>query len=646
MTLSIIIVNYNVKYFLEQCLYSLQKSSLKQFEIIVVDNQSSDGSINYLKPKFPQVQFIVNESNKGFAKACNQGLAIARGENILFLNPDTIVAEDTLETAIKFLNQDENIGAIGVRMIDGKGKFLKESKRSFPGPVTSLFKLFGFARVFPRSPSFSRYHLGHLSEHGNHEVDVLAGAFMMIKKQVLLKCGTFDETFFMYGEDVDLSYRIQKAGYKNYYVADAEIIHFKGESTKRGSLNYVRMFYNAMSIFVQKHYGGARAGLFNACIHFAIWFRALLSAAAKFIKKVGLPIIDAILILLCFLFIKEVWATYVRPGIDYPDHLLWIALPCFTIVYLTVAYYAGLYNKKYRSKQLIRSTTIATLVLLAAYSLLPEHYRFSRAIVLFGASLAFVALTVVRWMMLKVGLVEQARETNQQPYILIAGSEKEIEEVKDLLQDNKRNMKVSGIITVNEEEVGGGLSQLENVYATAATINVKEIILCSGTLTNKKIIDILKKNKGNLRIRFHTAGSGSIVGSDSSGTSGEVFSTHTHFNLAEPHYRRLKRLIDILTSVVFLLTLPIHLIFVKSKARFIKNCINVFIGKNTWIAYDLYNQRLPKLRNGVLSSSRSSAQSQSLHIENAQMIDYWYAKNYQPVQDIKTIYKNYKRLGS
>ncbi len=644
MTLSIIIVNYNVKYFLEQCLYSVQKSSLKEFEIIVVDNQSSDGSISYLKPKFPQVRFIINEANLGFAKACNQGLGVASGQNILFLNPDTIVAEDTLETAVKFLNQNEKIGAIGVRMIDGKGNFLKESKRSFPGPVTSLFKLFGFARVFPRSRSFSRYHLGHLNEHDNHEVDVLAGAFMMIKKQVLQKCGTFDETFFMYGEDVDLSYRIQKAGYKNYYVADSEIIHFKGESTKRGSLNYVRMFYTAMSIFVQKHYGGARAGLFNASIHFAIWFRALLSAAAKFIKWVGLPIIDAILILLCFLFIKEVWTTYVRPKINYPDRLLWVALPCFTIVYLVVAYYAGLYNKKYRSKQLICSTTIATLVLLAAYSLLPEHFRFSRAIVLFGAVLAFVALTVVRWIMLKVGLLEQAQETNQQPYILIAGSKREVEEVKVLLQDNKRNIKVSGIIIIDAEKEQN-LSQLENVYATAAAINRKELILCSGTLTNKKIIETIKKNNNKLRIRYHSAGSGSIVGSDSSGTSGEVFSSHTRFNLAEPHYKRLKRLIDILSSLFFLLSFPVHLMFVKNKIGFVKNCINVLLGKSTWIGYHSNNQGLPELRKEVLTATGFPSNLQSLPIENYQMMDYWYAKNYQPKQDIQTIYKNYKDLG-
>ncbi|HZH94328.1 MAG TPA: glycosyltransferase family 2 protein, partial [Flavisolibacter sp.] len=212
MTLSIIIVNYNVKYFLEQCLHSIAKSTLQNIEIIVVDNNSSDGSVAYLQPRFPGIRFIQNTNNTGFAKACNQGLAVATGTYILFLNPDTIIAEDTAGTCVSFFEKTAGAGALGVRMVDGGGRFLKESKRSFPGPLTSLFKLTGLAKLFPKSKVFSRYHLGHLAENTNHEVDVLAGAFMMIRKTVLEKTGPFDETFFMYGEDVDLSYRIQKNG--------------------------------------------------------------------------------------------------------------------------------------------------------------------------------------------------------------------------------------------------------------------------------------------------------------------------------------------------------------------------------------------------------------------------------------------------
>ena len=164
-----------------------------------------------------------------------------------------------------FFESHPDAGALGIKMLDGSGRFLKESKRSFPSPLTSLFKLFGLSRLFPRSRIFSKYHLGHLDENKDHEVDVLAGAFMMVKKEVLDKAGGFDEIFFMYGEDVDLSYRIQKTAetggnYKNYYFAGSSIIHFKGESTRKGSMNYVRMFYNAMSIFVRKHYGEARQG--------------------------------------------------------------------------------------------------------------------------------------------------------------------------------------------------------------------------------------------------------------------------------------------------------------------------------------------------------------------------------------------------
>jgi GT2 family glycosyltransferase len=296
--LSVVIVNYNVKYFLEQCLYSVRKSSAGlDVETIVVDNHSSDGSVEYLQAKFSEVKFFSNCSNSGFARACNKGVELSGGELILFLNPDTIIAEDCFEKCISFFKAHPDCGALGIKMIDGSGKFLKESKRSFPSPLTSLYKLFGLSVLFPKSKIFSRYHLGQLDKNSDNEVDVLAGAFFMVRKKVLAEVGGFDETFFMYGEDVDLSYRIQKAGYKNYYFSGTTIIHFKGESTRRGSLNYVRMFYKAMSIFVRKHYGGTKAALFNASIHGAIWIRAVMAAIAKLLRWIGLPVLDAILIL-------------------------------------------------------------------------------------------------------------------------------------------------------------------------------------------------------------------------------------------------------------------------------------------------------------------------------------------------------------
>ncbi|HQY12727.1 MAG TPA: glycosyltransferase family 2 protein, partial [Ferruginibacter sp.] len=312
MRLSVIIVNYNVKYFLEQCLYAVQKACRgMEAEIIVIDNNSTDGSRDFLEPAFPEVRFIWNDRNAGFAKANNQAIEIARGEFILFLNPDTLVPEDCLESCLRFLGSPETPGALGIKMVDGSGKFLKESKRAFPSPLTSLYKLSGLSVLFPRSRKFARYHLGNLSEDENHEVDVLAGAFMMIPKRILNEIGNFDERFFMYGEDVDLSYRIQRAGYKNHYFAGSSIIHFKGESTRRGSMNYVRMFYSAMSLFVKKHYSGSKARLFTFLIQAGIVIRAGLAAIANILKKAGLPILDAGIILTSFWIIKYFWSTYI-----------------------------------------------------------------------------------------------------------------------------------------------------------------------------------------------------------------------------------------------------------------------------------------------------------------------------------------------
>ena len=255
MDLSVIIVNFNVKYFLEQCLCSVLKACENiEAEIFVVDNNSTDGSKEYLENRFPGVIFKWQKTNEGFSKANNFALQQATGNYILFLNPDTIIPEDCFEKCLAFFKENNNCAALGVRMIDGAGKFLKESKRSFPSPLTSFFKMAGFTALFPSSKFFAKYYAGHLPDDQSNEVDVLAGAYMMLSKNTLDKVKGFDEDFFMYGEDIDLSYRIQQSGLKNFYFAGTSIIHFKGESTQKNSYNYIRTFYDAMELFIAKHY--------------------------------------------------------------------------------------------------------------------------------------------------------------------------------------------------------------------------------------------------------------------------------------------------------------------------------------------------------------------------------------------------------
>ncbi len=643
---SVIIVNYNVKFFLEQCLYSLYRSSTEiKPEVIVIDNASTDGSVEYLRPKFPFVQFLSNKENEGFAKACNKGAVLAKGGFILFLNPDTIIAEDTLSKCIQFFNDHIDAGAIGVKMIDGTGKFLKESKRSFPSPFTSLFKLIGLASLFPHSSLFSRYHLGYLDENENHKVDVLAGAFMMISREAFEKVGLFDEDFFMYGEDIDLSFRMQESGYQNYYLSDTNIIHFKGESTKKGSLNYVRLFYSAMSIFVRKHYGSSRAGIFNFFIHAAIWFRGLFTAIAKAFRWIGLPIIDASLILLSFLLVKEVWSRFVRTEISYPHQLLLTLLPLFTVFYLVVAYYAGLYDFKYRKHVVFRSTLIASCGLLIVYALLPEDLRFSRAILTMGIFIAFLLISIVRGILIKAGVLTNNIANENQPYRLIAASVQECAEVKNLISEHSLAPKVIGRIAIDGDETDS-VSTLRNLASTARALNAREIIYCLGELSSIQMFDSLKSIQQTIRLRFHFSGSGSIVGSDSTGTSGEVISAEVPFNLARPYERRLKRLIDFIIAVFFLFLFPFHFLFQKKPINTISNAWYVLLGKCTWVGYFFPLLQLPSLRNGILGPNGNAKEEiKNYPAETLKMIDYWYAKDYTVFQDIKLIMRNYKQVG-
>lgn len=286
--LSVVIVNYNVKYFLEQCLYALRSAVAGlDAEVFVVDNASADGSVDYLRPLFPEVVFIQNKDNPGFAKANNQAIHQARGEYVLLLNPDTVVGEENLRTLCFFLDEHPEAGGIGVKMIDGHGRFLAESKRAFPTPWVSFCKISGLSKLFPRSPRLARYSLPFLDADKAHEVEVLAGAYMLLRHEALDKVGLLDEAFFMYGEDIDLSYRIVLGGYKNYYLPE-RILHYKGESTKQGDMKYIRAFYGAMLIFYKKYY--PRSGwMLGGMIRAAVFLTACLSILPRKAASGGKP---------------------------------------------------------------------------------------------------------------------------------------------------------------------------------------------------------------------------------------------------------------------------------------------------------------------------------------------------------------------
>ncbi|KXB37670.1 glycosyltransferase, group 2 family protein [Bacteroidales bacterium KA00344] len=284
MKLSVIIVSYNVKYYLEQCLLSVQRAlEGLDAEVIVIDNHSKDGSVDYLSNLFPDVFFIRNTANLGFAKANNKAIRQSRGEYVLLLNPDTVVGEDVLRECVRFMDAHPKAGGAGVRMLKTDGTDAMESRRGIPTPITSFYKMVGLCSCFPKHRKFGRYYMGHLPWDTPSQIEITSGAFCMFRRKTLEEVGLLDEDFFMYGEDIDLSYRVIKGGWENWYLPQM-ILHYKGESTEKTNFRYVHVFYEAMFIFLSKHYGNLRV-FFSLPIRLGICFKAFLALCSMVVDK-------------------------------------------------------------------------------------------------------------------------------------------------------------------------------------------------------------------------------------------------------------------------------------------------------------------------------------------------------------------------
>ena len=363
-------------------------------EVWVVDNQSVDGSVAMVREKFPWVKVIANQDNVGFSKANNQAMLQSKCKYQLLLNPDTVIEEDTLKKVVDYMEEHPEVGGLGVRMVDGKGVFLPESKRGLPTPAVAFYKIFGLSRIFPKSKRFARYHMGNLSEFETNEIEILSGAFMLMRKEALDKVGLLDETFFMYGEDIDLSYRIVQGGYKNVYFPETRIIHYKGESTKKSSVNYVFVFYRAMVIFAKKHFSQNNAKLFSFCINLAIYFRASLAILNRFIRAITLPIVDIVYIYFGMIALTNYWK---QEQIIFPEHITKTLILGYTAIWFLSSLFQGVYDLPTKLKRSFSGVAIGTGIILMLYALLPKEWQFSRLFIFTGAAWTIVYYILSRY---------------------------------------------------------------------------------------------------------------------------------------------------------------------------------------------------------------------------------------------------------
>jgi GT2 family glycosyltransferase len=640
--ISVIIVNYNVEFFLEQCLNSVREAlSFVDGQVFVVDNNSIDGSVEMVKNKFPEVNLIANKDNKGFSKANNQAIELSDAEYILLLNPDTVIEEDTLSKVCQFMDAHKEAGGLGVRMLDGKGKFLPESKRGLPTPAVAFYKIFGLSKLFPKSKRFGQYHLGHLSEFKTNEIQILSGAFMLMRSEALDKVGLLDETFFMYGEDIDLSYRIIKGGYKNYYFPETRIIHYKGESTKKSSVNYVFVFYRAMVIFAQKHFSQKNAKLFSFLINCAIYFRAGLAIMSRILKSIILPLIDLSIILAGLYILTYKWSA---ENIDFPERILHLAIPLYALIWIISVLTNGGYDKPIKLWNIFRGIAFGTLIILVIYALLPKEWQFSRLYILLGASYVFFYFLMSRLVLHFTYSSKFNLSRKHAKRFAIVGSKKEFNRVSQLLNQTLPHIEDTYWVCLDdfkEENAIGSIHQLDQI---TQIFNIDEIIFCAKDNTANTIISWMSIIDSS-KIDFKIAQPDSLylIGSNSIETAGDLYVVNINA-ISNATSQRNKRIFDLTFSFLLLIIYPLLFLCYDNKRKLLINLLKIFSGNYSFVGYAnsrIDKTQLPRIKKGILNPS------DSLIIKDESLTDKMnllYARDYRVGLDIRIVLKSFKFL--
>ena len=622
MDLSIITVNYNVKEFLQNLIHSIHKAAGSlSYEIIIVDNASSDGSVDFISDKFPEVKLISNNENLGFGKANNQGLKIAEGKFILLINPDAIVSEDTFTKMISFFETHPSVGLAGCKILNPDGTLQLACRRSFPGPWTSFCKVTGLSSLFPNSGLFARYNLTYKDENESYEVDAISGSFMMMRKEVYENTGGFDEDYFMYGEDLDLCYRIQQAGYQVYYVHETQIIHYKGESTRRSSLDETKFFYDAMHLFVKKHLSSSL--LVQFILRTAIGIRKILSFLGKR-KLIFLAIILDFIFFNLSLIISESIYQSIRTWRGFPQFSFPIVFTIPALSYILVASVYGVYRRESLSILKTLAASFTSFFIVSSLTFFFKDFAYSRAIVIITYVLLFVMLVLWR-VILKLGFkIGIKRDLYLRRRTLIVGINEAAVKIADTLKLKQTDYHtIAGLISRTPKDIGKKLGEwevvgsIENIIKVIREKEIDEVIFSPQELSYSQMMSVVSDSQ-NENTEFKIIGNNLdfLIGKASVSVLDELPLIGIKYNITNPVMKFFKALFDYLLAM-FVLFLVYPFIYLTAKLSSRNSDFSQFILK------------VPSVLSGRMSfvGPKNPSGYKDLYLGKKGLTGLWYIEN-------------------
>jgi GT2 family glycosyltransferase len=546
--ISIVIVNYNVKDFLYKCLTSVRNASQKlSVETIVVDNDSKDGSLEFLQPKFPEVQFIALKENIGFGRANNLGFEKAKGKYILILNPDTILEESTLDVMKEYMDKNPDTGISGCKVLNDDGTFQLACRRGFPTPWAALTKLTGLQSLFPKSKLFAQYNQTYRSQDETYEIDAVIGAFMFARRDVIERLNGFDPEFFMYGEDIDLCFRTKKLGYSVDYVHSTSIIHFKGESTKRSTINDVKHFYEAMKIFASKHYG--KSSFFLTFLKLGIFLRSIIAYLSKYSREIFIILVDLLIVNAALLS-----GTYFRFGsvLGFPEHAYPIVFIAVSLIIFFSMFFSGEY---FESEHKITKSTFGYLIsffVLSSLTYFFKQYAFSRGVVLWTIGFSIIFSSFFR---ILISAYDNSIGKKRKKNLLIVGfNENTIKLIEELISKRNTNINFVGYLTIDESDYkyDSSIPNMGNYNSINDIItknNIDEVIITENKLRKSELIRIIS-DSSDKSVKFHVASEyEELIASELLDEITGEQPGIKKYNIAHFRFVLLKRLFDVFGSV-------------------------------------------------------------------------------------------------